>query len=133
MRPSPIPALMRLNTADPIPRDGFLEPSLSVELTSDRKLRSAWTTKVDVLGPTPWHRGEERYVEFLIDSTPFNDYVTCWRPLLYACLNGEIIGELRILDIKTSARSEVKRIAREKREDSRDRYPESGNLHREGS
>lgn len=125
----PIPAVMVLNEAACIPEAGFRESRLTVTPTSDHKLRTAWPAETELPDRAPWRRNEMRRVGFRIDSKPFSDYVACWQPLLYACRDGRIIGELRLVDARNSARCGGKRSDPEICADSPDRYPENETLH----
>lgn len=92
----PLPALIRLSESATIPTTGLRQSKLAVSLTSDSKLRTAWPSEITIADDSPWHRGEERLVELRIEAKPFCDYVACWRPKLYVCQNGEIIGHLHV-------------------------------------
>jgi hypothetical protein len=124
---------MRLNEAGSIPEEGFSKSRLAVTLTSDHKMRTAWPGEVRMHGDAPWRRGEARRVDLTIDSKPFGDYVACWRPVLYACRDGEIIGQLELEDARNSVKRAGTRTDPGRRADSPDPYPETETLHPGGS
>lgn len=94
MSVGPISACIRLREADSIPWTRIVQRRFGIHLTSDEKMRSSWEGEITILGELPWCSGEERHVELRIAAKPFEDYVSCWRPTLYACLGDEIIGDL---------------------------------------
>ena len=97
MPPRTLTGLLRLTSIEPMPphsATGSLP--VPVDLTTDHKLRTAWSGEIRLLGEAPWQRGEQRPVELAIDAKPFRDYVISWRPRLYVCRDGALIGELEL-------------------------------------
>ena len=89
-------ARIRLSDSEAIPSDGLRQKKLSVMLSSDERLRSAWRGEITIRGDIPCHRGEERVVDLAIDARPFEDYVANWRPTLYVSRGDQLIGKLQI-------------------------------------
>ena len=89
-------ALFCLKDPDAIPELELEGSTLSVHLTSDRKMRTAWPSEITIPVSEPWHEGEEKLVDLRIEAKPFSDYVRSWNPPLYVCRNRRIIGYLRL-------------------------------------
>ena len=107
MRPQFLTGLIRLSSVDSIlPHSGTGKALLPVDLTTDHKLRTAWRGEIRVLGESAWKRGETRPVELEIEAKPFRDYVASWRPKVYVCRDGELIGEFEFADVPRYSDSE---------------------------
>lgn len=99
--------LIRLSSVDSSwPHSGTNGALLPVDLTTDHKLRTAWRGEITLLGEPPLKRGEVWPVELEIEAKPFRDYVASWRPKLYVCRNGKLIGELELTEIPSYSDNE---------------------------
>lgn len=97
-----IPARIRFNRFVASADEGLPASRLAVDLTSDRKMRTAWRGEIVIPGDPPWQSGDERIVELEIEAKPFEDYVACWRPTLFACRDDEIIAQIEVTDAPLS-------------------------------